>query len=273
MFFRYIKDFFEYYFYQNKYRKQNFYVNILSRIYLKFKNASPINTSSAIELSQWVNEFSKFKKIIICASGPSLNNLKDFSEQNLYITTNSSVSKVLNFHFIYFTFTREYINLFLRRGFKEKGWEGTIFRFTQSKANHVIRMNSYKKVLDYLSKYHRNKTELLLSDIQKETLEESNFYELNQFIKSNLNFNFDNENSGISILLLGYYFAKRLNKPLEVYGLDAGSNGYQYFNNSGKPDKEISNNRTLKSLPHILNEIEQDSSVQFENHSFFKPKV
>jgi|GEM_PF-4692857 len=270
MFFRYIKDFFGYYFHRNKYWKQNFYVNFLTRICPKFKNTSQNPISSVIEIKQWVNKFSKFEKIIVCASGSSLNNLKKNSDKFLYITTNSSVSKVLDYHFIYFTFTREYINVYLRHGFKNKGWEGTIFRFTQSKAYHKIRMSSYDKVLDYLSKYHRNKPELLLSDIQKNSPEEANFNELNQFIKSNLNFNFDNENSGISILLLGYYFAKKLNKPLEVYGLDAGIHGGQYFNKSGHPGKEISNEKTIKSLTHILYGIQKDPSVPFSNHSYFK---
>lgn len=273
MFLRYIIDFFEYYFYRDKYRKQNFYVNLLNRVCPKYHHSSQKRTSSEVDLKQWVNQFKAFEKIIVCASGVSLNRLKKLSKKNLYIATNSSVSKVINYHFIYFTFTREYINLYLRLGFKNQGWEGTIFRFTQSKADHKIRMNSYRRASEYLSKFQRSKPELLLSNIQNEGMEASNFNEINQFIRSKLNFDFNDENSGISILLLGFYFASKLNKPLEVYGLDAGITGNQYYNKRGHPGKEISNEKTIESLSHILNEIKKNTSVQFMNHSFFKPKT
>ena len=162
LFSRYIFDFFHYHFSGKYYCKENYYINFLQESFPTYRNISQY-VNKDIKLSEWINSFVKFQKITVLGSGASLNKLTILSKDNLYIAANSAVCKVLNYHFIFFSFTRTYINAYLRNGFKQKGWEGTIFRFTKNKLNHKNRMKSYQNILKYKRKRDERNLKIILT--------------------------------------------------------------------------------------------------------------
>jgi len=273
MFFRYIIDLFTFLFSKCKYKRKNFFANLVVKFFLKTKNIRKESSLNETSFLDWITSLNSFEKIAVLGSGPSLNKLTNTNNQTLYLTTNSSVCKVINQHFIYFTFTREYINTYLIFGFKNPGWEGSVFLFTKSKENHKIRMKSYKRIKYHISSIHQKKTEFMLSNLKGNKNEAKNFKLINQFAFENFGLEYDNLNSGISLFILGLFFAKRLNKPIEIFGIDAGINGLNYADKHFDiPGKEVNDQTTKEALNKIFSSINK-MGIQFTNHTFFQPNL
>ena len=98
MFVRYIIDFFSLSFSRCKYVRKNYFSNVLLR--KKYPANSYYNNFNT-DLDHWINKLKGFSKIVVLGSGPSLNKLKKFNNNTLYLTTNASVCAVLNHNFVY----------------------------------------------------------------------------------------------------------------------------------------------------------------------------
>ncbi len=267
MLIRYILDFFVFYFRKCPYSRKNFYSNLLSH---KKKTS---NNYKFTKFEDWFKNTFNFQKIVVLGSGPSLNKLKKFDLTTLYLTSNSSVCKVINYNFVYFTFTREYINTYLKKGFKQKGWQGTFFLFTKSKKANSIRMASYQKIRSYLSTNQSHKNDILFSDIENSGIANSNYDLINQFATENMNLKFVDLNSGVSLLIIGIFLAQKRKIPIEIYGIDAGMGGKKYANSKIEiPGNEIQNSKNISALEKIYRYL-KDNNIDFTNHTFYKPNV
>ncbi len=255
-----------------RYSIKNHYISILQKILPLYKYAEKTKNPIEFKFADILSQLKNFDKIAVIASGNSLNKLKELDNRCLYITTNNSVYKAFGYNFLYFSFSFEYINMYLREGFnKSDGCIGTIFHFSKSKMNIKKRNRAYNLIKNYISTYSRNYPEILISDNINDSIEFENHTIIDSFIKDTFQVDFSELNSGISILLLGYYFAKKLNKEINIYGLDAGEGGQSYYTKTGVPGKDVSDDITKEFLNRILNTIYSNNELVIRNYSYFKP--
>jgi len=263
MFIRYILDFFVFYFSKCPYKRKNFFSNLLNF------SQDKISFSGFTSFENWLNNIyqKKYIKIVVLGSGPSLDKLK-VEKKALYLTTNSSVCFALKGDFIYFVFTKEYINTYIKKGFNSSGWQGSFFLFTRSKIKHKERMKSLTKIQNYLASSPKNKKEILFSDILS-GVPNQNFKHINTFSENNINTDINDLNSGVSALIFGTYLSEKLQIPIEIYGIDAGVNGERYAGNHfDTPGKAIKNDRNLQALRKTYKYL-NNRDITYKNHTFF----
>jgi len=128
-------------------------------------------------------------------------------------------------------------------------------------------------VNNYLKKRKRKENEYLISDIEKKEPYYSYYNELNEFLKREFDTEFISLNSGFSMLMLITYMANVLDLPVQIYGLDFGLGGYEYFDGS-KIDKHCSYNDFSKDrVKEFLKKVYLNKNISVENHSYFQTMI
>lgn len=218
-----------------------------------------------------LNDFEKLldnkNNICVLCSGPSAQKLKPNTD-DYYLVTNDSYKLVENFDFSYYVNDSYFFRRFLANSPYCKKHINNIF-FYRSK-DHL-----HKNSFEYFRKKSKllNGDNFLISDFDSEfSHSKSNYSEFINFLNRNqLPVKF--QNSGIFLLLFGFYLSVIYNKNLKIYGLDLGLGGHIHFDKSGHVGKSVINDRvkinTKKQLD-IIYDILQD---RVENHSFFNAKI
>lgn len=75
-------------------------------------------------------------------------------------------------------------------------------------------------------------------------------------------------NSGVFLVLLGYYLSNKMDKPIEIYGLDIGVGGKFHFDNSKSLNLTVLKDEVKEYTRSILNVLYNESN-KISNYSNF----
>ncbi|CAD0008461.1 hypothetical protein [Flavobacterium salmonis] len=195
---------------------------------------------------------SDFKKIVVVASGPSAKKIV-LEKDALYFCCNDSINIVKTMPHIYVVHDPFYLIKYLKSFVPTDKWMGTTFWIMDNKSK--INSNSFEKVLYYILRKHRNKREFLITNYKYNKSSEFLYKELIESLKEDFGFTYQSINSGFNTLMLGAILALKKNKPLEVYGLDMGIGGNQYYNKSASIGKSISGDNNKEIVKDFLNQL------------------
>jgi len=209
----------------------------------------------------------KYKEIVVVASGPSAKNIK-YDKNNLYITTNSSYLLLdQGMDFIHILNDLAYLSKFMAFGLKQKPLKVYIY------APYTNKNNFGYKVMDNIKKYisNNNNIEIVSQDANLE--DQGN--KVNIFNELNLmndEFSVKNPggNSGLMILNFALLLSTRLNKPISVYGLDAGEGGRVYADGRVTNKNHIAMRDKHKQIMGQYLEYLNSQNLNYKNYSYFK---
>lgn len=238
--------------------KLYFLIIILKSLLIKKQKESNYTSLDLIK-----DEYKKKQKIIVLANGPSALNVKK-DEKYLYIVTNSGYRILRNQDFLYFINDGFYIKKVLAIGglFLKKN-QKIIFFYQQTKLHFegFVFLKKYLKLLYPFKKF-------MISEIDNDLNSINNWDQFFNFYKER-NLPIKIQNSGVFILLFGYYLSCELKIPIEIYGLDLGEGGLKHYDNKGIIGKSVTNDRVKKNVSIYLNYMENESNM-FTNFSYFK---
>jgi len=208
-----------------------------------------------------------YKEIVVVASGPSAKNIK-YDKNNLYITTNSSYLLLdQNVNFIHILNDLAYLSKFMAFGLKRKPLKVYIYAPYKNKTNFGY------KVMDNVKKYvsMTNNIEIVSQDTNLE--DQGNKINIfNELKLMNDKFSIKNPggNSGLMILDFALLLSIRLNKPISVYGLDAGEGGRIYANGRVTNKNHIAMRDNHKQIMGQYLEYLNSQNLKYKNYSYFK---
>jgi hypothetical protein len=108
----------------------------------------------------------------------------------------------------------------------------------------------------------------MISELDTHPVSSNNWKEFQSFYKER-NLPVKIQNSGVFLLLLGYYLAVTYQLPLEIYGLDLGVGGETHFDGKGVIGKSVTNERVKYNVRMYLESM-QNEHAAFVNYSNFK---
>ncbi len=226
---------------------------------------SKVGTKTLL-IDEILSEYSNKKRIVVLCSGPSANKAK-FSENCLYLVTNSGYSLVNDFDFLYYVndgfFVKKVLATqasFLKRNQK-------IFFYYQKSKEH-------DKGFQFLFKNYKllgNKKIFLINELDSNVNATTNIEDFHQFYYDR-GLPIKVQNSGMFLLLFGYMLSVKMNLPLDIYGLDLGVGGEMHFNKKGVVGKSVLNNRVKENVEMYLNYMYSEKKDIY-NYSYFKGTI
>lgn len=198
------------------------------------------------DIQDLIISFKHKKKIVVFCSGPSAAKVEVQSDC-LYLATNDGYKgKLEEADFLLFLHDRFAINRILAKNSHFKENQNFIFCYFQFK--------TYDAGFDYLIKrlflLQKGSNYFLLSN-EKFSVPFRNYRRFNSFfLERNLPIKI--QNSGMFLLLFGYYIADMLELPLEIYGLDMGVGGKIHHNSSFEVGKSVLNDRIKENVKMYL---------------------
>lgn len=217
-----------------------------------------------------INLLASYKQVIAVAAGPSAN-ATPRNSSSLYITTNASYKLALGLPQIYFVSEAFYLEKYLKYGpFDDKCLAVAIRHEISSGSKSLEHLA--RRVLLYKHKYERDIPEIFVSDVQKYGPFHRNYEELENHCRENLSLKFKQFNSGFGLVQTAYYIASKIQKPLAIYGMDAGTNGSIHFDGTLSQSNAVEGNRVRRKLTALLNALEQQNIIEVSNYSYFQPE-
>lgn len=193
-----------------------------------------------------------FKKIVVVASGPSAKKIV-LEKDAIYFCCNDSINIVKSMSHVYVVHDPFYLTIYLKSFMPSEKWLGTAFWIMDN--NSKINSNSLEKVLQYILKKHRNKREFLITNYKYNKSSGVLYNELIERLKEDFDFTYQSINSGFNTLMLAAVLASKKDKPLEIYGLDMGIGGDQYYNKKAIIGKSISGDHNKEIVKDFLNQL------------------
>lgn len=232
---------------------------ILKGIFIFDRKKSP----PFLSIEEMQLKYSNYTKIVSIASGPSTSKIK-LNPSHLYITTNYGYQLFNDITFLFYVNDGFFLKKLLatHSSFLKPGQE-IIFWFEKTILHEPL--YRYLKSHIYLLKNYQI---YFISSLCEDQISQNNFRKFYDFFK-NKKLEVKIQNSGVFLLLFGYYLSKSLGKPFELYGLDLGVGGVVHFNNKGVVGKSVVNERVQKNVSIYLDYIHQNKP-DFINHSYFK---
>lgn len=236
-----------------------FAVKVKTLLYAKKKDK--LNMLSFEDVHAYAKNF---KKIVVLASGPSAANVMVDSDA-LYLVTNDSFKLVANKNYIYYVNDGFFLKrLLLKNNISKKAilsvyWDTRNpkhhwgFNFFQTHNVLLGKTNTF-----YVSDFLKGQATINLNEV------------VNFFKGDNKSFKIFN--SGVFLLLMGYYLSKVNSLPLHIYGLDLGEGGLRHFNKTGVVGKSVTNDKMKNYVGEFLDEIYKAKQIEVTNFSFFKTK-
>lgn len=211
-------------------------------------------------------EVKKYDRIVVVASGPSAIKLKKRSKY-LYFCCNDAIKLMDDINFVYMLHDPYYLMKYLKT-FKEKqNWKSTIYWFYYSDRSKYI----YDIIQNYLAKYSRERHEFLLTNHENNFGNSKIYTEINKVLMSIFNYRPYGVNSGFNTLVFASVIAYLAEKPLDIFGLDAGVGGEKYFNRTSTLGLNIKKENTKMKIAEFLEALEK-SEIKVQNYSNFKGK-
>lgn len=237
-----------------------YYIKILFKKVLIFKN----NKFSTVSIDYLIDKYSAKEKIIIICNGPSVLALKEKSNKVLYLVTNTGKELVEHQDFLY------YVNdgFFIRKILSSHKF----LKFNQEILFYYNNSDLHKRGFEYLMKnvcLLKNKIIIFISRELNDDNSISNFDTFEKFY-SDRNLPIKIQNSGVFLLLFGYFLSTKMNLPMEIYGLDLGEGGKRHYNNKGVVGKSVTDDRVKRNVKMYLNYMYKESLL-VKNYSNFNP--
>lgn len=209
-----------------------------------------------LEKYSWIN------KVVVLCNGPSANLFKP-SNDTLYLVTNSGSKLVKDLNFIYYVNDPFYINKLLASDRFLKPSSDVIFYYNNT--------DLHKKSLMYLSKninLLRQHLLFFLSPLLSNSISQDNFKDFISFYEHR-SLSVKVQNSGMFLLLFGYFLSYRFKVPIEIYGLDMGEGGKVHFDGKGIIGDSVIAKRVKKNIRIYLDFIYKEYGEKVKNHSYF----
>ena len=238
----------------------------LYQLDILFKRRSCPKHVSHFESEDLENLFKKYssrEKIVVLCNGPSAKKA-NVSPNNLYLVTNNGRDIFQNNDFLYYVNDGFYVKKILSRSNYLPKKQEILFYYDSS--------ISHKKGLRYLVRHLfllKNKKIYFISDEFENYISKLNNYIFTQFYTEK-KIPIKIQNSGVFLLLFGYFLATKMNKPLEIYGLDLGIGGAFHFDNKGVVGKSVIDERIKKNVKMYLDHIYKEK-LYVQNFSNFYP--
>lgn len=207
------------------------------------------------------------ENITVVCSGPSAKKITP-SNKDLYLVTNDSFKLVQDQRFLYYVNDGYFFRRFIAIAPFNKHHQNNIFFYKQEDKLHSRSMNYFLKHVHLL--FGDN---YLLSNFDED--DKKSLYNYHQFIDYLKEYNIPVkfQNSGIFLLLFGFYLSHSQNKNLIIYGLDLGFGGNVHFNKGGHVGKSITNDRVRVNTKRQLDIIYSTMKGRVKNFSNFHQKV
>jgi hypothetical protein len=218
----------------------------------------------SIQLLQ--EKYSSIKKIVVLCNGPSANLFKP-ADDTLYLVTNSGSKLVKDLNFIYYVNDPFYINKLLASG-----------RFLKPSTDLIFYYNNtdlHKKNLNFLSKNMvliRQHALFFVSPLLPNMVAQDNFKDFIAFY-ANRNLSVKVQNSGMFLLLFGYFLGHNLKVPIDIYGLDMGEGGKVHFDGKGIIGDSVIAKRVKKNIRIYLDFIYKEYDGKVKNYSYFYSNI
>ena len=241
------------------FRSYKFRVLIFIKNLLRYKTKHTAEIKSITDL---YNQYAWVSKIVVLCNGPSAN-LFEPSNDVLYLVTNSGDKLVADLHFLYYVNDPLYIQRLLADDRFLKARTGIVFYYNDT-GLHRRNMGYLIKNFDMI----RQKTIYFISALLPNPLAQDNFDKFISFY-SNRDLSVKVQNSGMFILLFGYFIAHHLKLPLEIYGLDMGEGGRVHFDGKGIIGNSVTDERVKKNIRRYLDFIYKEYDGKVKNYSYF----
>lgn len=211
------------------------------------KNNEIYMDNSLIEL---LNEYKEKKKIVVFCSGPSGNKVT-INKDCLYLVTNDGYKRMINEDVEYLLYLNDQfcVRRILACNSVYTINQKIIFYYSDS----ILHQKGWKYIEDKVHLLDKLSLFFLLNNTEY-PVAQKNFMKFESFYKQK-NLEIKIQNSGMFLLLLGYYFAETLKLPLEIYGLDLGVGGNVYFNSNASPGKSVTRDRVKVNVKMYLDYI------------------
>ncbi|WP_418637754.1 hypothetical protein [Winogradskyella sp.] len=232
----------------------------LKSLFRKNKNANFLDIDK-------INKTLESKKsICVVCSGPSANKLLP-NKDHFYLVTNDSYKLVKNYDFLYYVGDGYFFRRFLANAPYCRNHKHNIFFFRKEDQLHAESFEYFKKHSNLLSN-----NSFLLSNFENNFKHSNaNYKKFIDFLEhKNIPVKF--QNSGVFLLMFGFYLAVTYKMKLEIYGLDLGMGGNVHFDNAGHVGKSITNDRVKVNTKKQLNIIYNILNENVSNYSFFHTK-
>lgn len=239
----------------------------LLKILLKRKFEVNKNLDNDVHLLRSIIEkYAHKKRVVVLCNGPSAN-LFTPSKEALYLVTNSGKKLVRDLDYLYYINDLLYIQKSLAlSSFLKKGTK-VLFYYNNSFL-HKKGLNFLMKNLSLLSRVEKYFISSELEDLNalKNYDDFISFYD-EKSIKVKV------QNSGMFLLLFGYYLSCKLKLPLDIYGLDMGEGGVVHFDGKGVIGSSVTENRVKKNVKLYLDYMYQNKELQIKNYSYFNSNL
>lgn len=217
---------------------------------LFFKKNEVYMNHSLVEL---LKEYKEKKKIVVFCSGPSGKKVT-IDNDYLYLVTNDGYKRMLNEVVDYLLYLNDQycVRRILAGNSVYRNDQKIIFYYSDSTLHNQgwSYLEDKTHLLDKLSLF------FILNNIDYPVAQE-NFITFENFYKQK-KLEIKIQNSGMFLLLFGYYLADMLKLPLEIYGLDLGVGGSVYFNSNTSPGKSVTRDRVKVNVKMYLDHIYQN---------------
>ncbi|MRT17195.1 hypothetical protein F3C99_09515 [Vitellibacter sp. q18] len=246
--------------FQKRIYSKIYYITILLKRIIIIKDIK----CATYSIEYLLNKYSTKDKIIIACNGPSALKLIDKSPKNLYLVTNNGNELVKDQDFLYYANDGFFIRKILAKSKFLKFHQEILFYYNDSE--------HHRKGLEYLMVnigLIKNKKKIFISRELKDVKSISNFDSFEKFY-SDRNLPIKIQNSGVFLLLFGYFLSTKMNLPIEIYGLDLGLGGNKHYNNKGIVGKSVTEDRIKKNVKLYLDYMYSESSL-IKNYSNFNP--
>lgn len=229
----------------------------------------PLDYSSCKDLNDLIEYLGikNYNKLVVVASGPSATKIKD-EQGSLFFSCNDALRLVQEFDHVYMLYDMFYLTRYLKTFKGGGGWKGSIFWYNYNNPHsHKI----YKFTRNYLMHYSRRRREFLITNKNEEDLE-AMYYEVETLLQEAFDYSHYRVNSGFNTLVFAALLAYLVDKPLEVYGLDMGIGGDEYFNKRSPLGRSVKSEKNRELVGVFLSKLYK-SKVEIKNFSNFKGNV
>lgn len=218
-----------------------------------------------------VSDVQNADAISIILSGPSAKSIEfDPNEKHLLICTNNSYRTARKFSHpsFYFLFDHYYSLRYLKIHQFIKNAKVILY---QKEAPQDPGWFRYNKRIELLCKklFHQFETsneEILISSTENPELHKT----LEQYWKEQFGWSGFRDNSGILMIMLSAYFAKKFNKKLYVFGFDMGFGGLVHADSQKTASiKTFVDESTRTEMKNILQKVEASLNSKLIYKSFF----
>ena len=195
----------------------------------------PIKIKSS-DIDSVIDEFKKKEKIIVLCSGPSAAKV-NVSADFLYITTNDSFKLVRELDYLFYLYDPYYLRQNAFKNIHKKINQPIFFSYFDKRQGQKKSFDYFKNILHLI----KSNNKFIIDDRFDDLTTRNNYLKFSSFLNHH-KIDLKLSNSGIFLLMLGYYYSMKMNLPLEIYGLDLGIGGHIHFDKTKNVTKAITRN-------------------------------